>query len=201
MTQAMDTAEELPTVQWVLANSETKGGARAVLLAVAFCVDTGRDALSLSELTHKARLHPDTTKRIVRELHEGGHITRRIDGGPFGTNRYGVVTDHAEITRWRVKWERPIFYVSTARPRRHSLTAIMGDPQARGCAYCGNRAQAWDHVMPHSRGGKDEPSNLAPACASCNSSKGALTPEEWWQVQTGSSDGFPAAWPRTQVPA
>jgi hypothetical protein len=39
------------------------------------------------------------------------------------------------------------------------------------CLYCGHRAQEVDHIRPRSDGGGDEPSNLAPACKSCNSSK------------------------------
>ena len=49
-----------------------------------------------------------------------------------------------------------------------------------GCWYCGaSEAPTLDHVMPRSRGGADDPENLVPACKSCNSSKGAKTPEEW----------------------
>ena len=53
------------------------------------------------------------------------------------------------------------------------------------CVYCGFKPSAedepltLDHVMPRSRGGSDEVENLVPACRSCNSSKGARTPEEW----------------------
>ena len=44
----------------------------------------------------------------------------------------------------------------------------------RPCFYCGETpAGTIDHVIPTSRGGKDEPFNLVAACTSCNSSKGA----------------------------
>lgn len=36
-----------------------------------------------------------------------------------------------------------------------------------------------DHLIPISRGGNDERSNLAPACGPCNRSKRDLTPEEF----------------------
>lgn len=39
------------------------------------------------------------------------------------------------------------------------------------CAYCGNPADSWDHVVPISEGGRTEPSNVVPACISCNSKK------------------------------
>lgn len=39
------------------------------------------------------------------------------------------------------------------------------------CLYCGHPAEAVDHIVPRCRDGGDEPSNLAPACRSCNSAK------------------------------
>jgi HNH endonuclease len=48
------------------------------------------------------------------------------------------------------------------------------------CSYCGGiDAQTLDHITARVRGGGDDPSNLAPACWSCNSSKNALSPAEW----------------------
>lgn len=49
------------------------------------------------------------------------------------------------------------------------------------CQYCGARDKPLtiDHVIPESRGGTDDDSNLVTACKSCNSSKGTKTLEEW----------------------
>ncbi len=47
------------------------------------------------------------------------------------------------------------------------------------CAYCGNPAEAWDHVYPISKKGITTPSNIVPACTSCNSSKGDRNVFEW----------------------
>lgn len=48
------------------------------------------------------------------------------------------------------------------------------------CVYCGLSVDmTLDHVIPRSRGGSDSVDNLVPACRSCNSSKGARTPDEW----------------------
>jgi 5-methylcytosine-specific restriction endonuclease McrA len=49
------------------------------------------------------------------------------------------------------------------------------------CSYCGTTAGPFDvdHVVPRSRGGTNSADNLVVACAPCNRSKGARTPEEW----------------------
>lgn len=47
------------------------------------------------------------------------------------------------------------------------------------CQYCGNRNHLTvDHVMPRSRGGKDEWENVVVACHQCNVFKGNRTPKE-----------------------
>lgn len=49
------------------------------------------------------------------------------------------------------------------------------------CAYCGASGVPMhlDHVVPRSRGGPDDPTNLVTACAPCNLSKNDLLPSEW----------------------
>jgi 5-methylcytosine-specific restriction endonuclease McrA len=47
------------------------------------------------------------------------------------------------------------------------------------CAYCGSPATTWDHIVPVSKGGSTTPSNVVPACASCNSSKNDRDVAEW----------------------
>lgn len=47
------------------------------------------------------------------------------------------------------------------------------------CWMCGKPYSALDHVKPLSKGGKDCPANLRPACKPCNSRKGA----KWFGVR------------------
>jgi 5-methylcytosine-specific restriction endonuclease McrA len=52
------------------------------------------------------------------------------------------------------------------------------------CAYCGSSGKMEaDHVLALSRGGLDEPSNIIPACRSCNGSKHAQPVESWYRRQ------------------
>lgn len=46
------------------------------------------------------------------------------------------------------------------------------------CAYCGDHADTWDHVMPVSRGGLNTWDNTVAACRGCNGVKANRTPEE-----------------------
>lgn len=49
--------------------------------------------------------------------------------------------------------------------------ALRRDP----CAYCGDRSAHLDHVVPRAKGGTNDWTNLAPACASCNQLKGSAS--------------------------
>lgn len=56
------------------------------------------------------------------------------------------------------------------------------------CAYCGGTPRKGqrltrDHLEPISKGGRTIQSNIVPACASCNSSKGADDFKEWFMKQ------------------
>jgi 5-methylcytosine-specific restriction endonuclease McrA len=46
------------------------------------------------------------------------------------------------------------------------------------CQYCGGHADSIDHVMPRSRGGRNEWENVAAACRPCNLHKRDRTPDE-----------------------
>lgn len=53
------------------------------------------------------------------------------------------------------------------------------------CAYCdANGATTVDHVVPLIHGGLDEPSNVVPACRSCNCKKNASPMEKWYRRQS-----------------
>lgn len=60
--------------------------------------------------------------------------------------------------RYSPGWER----IARAYLKRH-----------RGCVRCPSRATTVDHVIPRSRGGTDDESNLQALCATCNGRKAA----------------------------
>lgn len=61
--------------------------------------------------------------------------------------------------------------------RRHRRRVLARDGGA--CRYCGATEDlTLDHVIPKSRRGAHDPANLVTACRSCNSKKGARTPDE-----------------------
>lgn len=55
----------------------------------------------------------------------------------------------------------------------------MWNAHGRQCVYCHQymtfKSMTVDHIKPKSKGGKDNPANLLPACKSCNSMKGTKT--------------------------
>lgn len=59
------------------------------------------------------------------------------------------------------------------------------------CRYCGKKAPRGqvDHIVPLSKGGTDDPVNLAWSCGQCNGSKGNKMLQEWKPTTgTQSSD-------------
>jgi len=76
------------------------------------------------------------------------------------------------------------------RARKHSakgthtasdIRAIYAHQNGR-CYYCGQKVGEdyhVDHVVPLSRGGTNDPSNLVIACTHCNLSKNDKLPHEW----------------------
>jgi 5-methylcytosine-specific restriction endonuclease McrA len=53
------------------------------------------------------------------------------------------------------------------------------------CAYCSGPADTVDHVLPRSRGGRHEWTNVVAACSRCNHRKAdRLLSEIGWQLQT-----------------
>lgn len=70
-----------------------------------------------------------------------------------------------------------------ARKRARSIGQItmreINRMLTRPCAYCGNKSEHIDHVLPLSRGGTHSIGNLIQACQPCNSRKSNKFVIEW----------------------
>ena len=92
-------------------------------------------------------------------------------------------SEHGRATR-RAWYKTPL---GVETNRRNALTHMYGreavawwtslvDPV---CSYCDDPATTIDHVIPVSKGGTHDLSNLVPACRPCNASKGDKDVDSW----------------------
>ena len=58
---------------------------------------------------------------------------------------------------------------SSAEYKKNRLLTLEGSNYT--CHYCNNPATTADHILPVSKGGGHELSNLLPACVRCNSGR------------------------------
>lgn len=95
-----------------------------------------------------------------------------------------IQTPHSTFPRPSVI--RLIRYVNVPRKKTIPLTtrAVLARDRYT-CAYCGDRADTMDHVIPRSR--PDGPHtwlNVVAACKACNNKKDNRTPEEMgWELR------------------
>jgi len=69
----------------------------------------------------------------------------------------------------------PISRIRNSKPSRKSIHSRDGNK----CVYCNSKENlTLDHIIPSSRGGGNEWTNLVSCCISCNTKKGNKTPEE-----------------------
>jgi 5-methylcytosine-specific restriction endonuclease McrA len=97
----------------------------------------------------------------------------------------------ADQRTWRAQKGRAAQQYHERRARK--LAALVNGPLPPGtyaqvlasgpCVYCGRPATSVDHVVALARGGHEVETNLVPACASCNGSKGAKLLTEWDPVR------------------
>ena len=137
---------------------------------------THREAIKANRAIHQEEaralsrawrlVHPETIK-ATRKAYYANHREQIL-----ARNR-AWRTAHPEIHTaqdWKRRAQKlRAVYLATAEHAKAIKAAYKGR-----CAYCGKKPQdlTIDHVIPLSKGGDHTPSNLAPACWSCNMSKG-----------------------------
>jgi 5-methylcytosine-specific restriction endonuclease McrA len=102
----------------------------------------------------------------------------------YFARKRGYYRDKAE----RYRQENPGRLREYNHKRRAQIVASRGEATAatirvlltEPCVYCDSMENIEiDHIVPLARGGTHTPENLAPACRSCNRSKGAKLLSEW----------------------
>jgi hypothetical protein len=129
---------------------------------IVFNLDYGRWAIFSPEYGHTKQtarpfipatiqhLSAEDTKQIIERLIANGRLSERFRG-------------RMPMREWV------------------ALRNLIFERDDNTCQYCGKRGGVLhcDHVIPLSRGGTNDPDNLATACDVCNLSKHARTVEEW----------------------
>lgn len=133
---------------------------------------------------HREWYQRNIEKERARSLAVMRHLRKtRPELGKAVRDRYRA--RHPELIRQRQRenTHRRRALMADASPETAAcMTQLLKQP----CVYCGAVENITiDHVIPLSRGGKHEPANLAPACVTCNCSKGAKLPEEWLRQSLG----------------
>jgi len=117
-----------------------------------------------------------------------------LEGRRERTRRYYAANTNARkagISAWQRKNPRKVAVYCAARRARLRTAAgsftsddirLLFEQQDGCCFYCDGllgRGFHVDHKVPLSRGGSNWPSNLALACASCNTQKHTMTSEQY----------------------
>ena len=105
----------------------------------------------------------------VHELYQGG-LWALTDTGYRIADLLGCELVDGTLEQARDEWNR----------MRATLMPVILRRDNHTCQYCGAQDDLTiDHITPLARGGTNVLDNLQAACRSCNSAKGARTPEEW----------------------
>lgn len=114
-------------------------------------------------------LHRVSVSHAVRMLVREVAVVHEAMGerliGPWPVPRVVRLVRYV-VTRWRF-----------GRPPPWRRNAVLRRDGGR-CVYCGRPGRTIDHVLPVSRGGRDEWLNTVASCGPCNQRKADRTPAE-----------------------
>jgi 5-methylcytosine-specific restriction endonuclease McrA len=141
----------------------------------------------------KVRRPPDPVR--MKELRQKYYRTKMAKDGDRIRAMARLRRTPEKVKRWDAtsKAKYPFRYRilhSNKRAQKHGVPGTLREShfdsmwtaQGGRCFYCGEPLATGyhtDHKTPMSRGGANEPGNVCLACASCNSSKGRLTADEF----------------------
>jgi len=113
---------------------------------------------------------PPTAVKTIRDLIFWQYSKIISESAGFGKKQFGFVMDRfKKMQAGQIEWSGSIEEYVRERDMPNQ------------CIYCGStEGLSYDHLIPLSKGGPDNPDNVALACRSCNSSKGGKGLYEWF---------------------
>ena len=160
---------------------ETSQHSGSHLLAMMYIADnadplSGKAFVRTERIALMARVRNEDVDSLLGDLVARGEIIAEPrssimlgDGYEVTLINYRTLDKAGAINR--IRSERP--------PINSVLKQEVFERDGYRCRYCGSGANlSIDHMVPFSKGGTDSPLNLVARCRSCNSRKGARTPEE-----------------------
>jgi 5-methylcytosine-specific restriction endonuclease McrA len=146
----------------------------------------------ISKAREAARYAADPERHRARRIAYHAANREKENAAGVAYRRAHPELSNASSRRWEAKHpELKAQYQATRYARRHGNGGSHTLAEWRTtcalfnncCAYCGKaKPLSRDHDIPLSRGGRDDITNIIPACRSCNSSKRTRTMTEFLAV-------------------
>lgn len=154
------------------------------------------------KLRERQRLWRETNLERSREIKRNSYARNRdeINAKQREENRTEARKEFMREYLRKHRADNPELYRAYVHTRRARASGGKYTPEewdaklaefSGSCAYCGSEELITrDHVIPLSRGGTNDISNIVPACRPCNFRKSRMTGEEWLQRMAQESHGL-----------
>lgn len=142
--------------------------AHKVYLCVSL-VDKG-DGLNATDLLMSTYLES------YQEMKEA--LNALVDANLISSRR--VEDAYGPTTRWFANTDKNLISERISGSTWAKLRALVFERDSMACVYCGNCEELeCDHLVPISKGGTNEMSNLVTACRACNNAKRDSLLKDW----------------------
>lgn len=117
----------------------------------------------------------------IDELTAKGYAEEHNVRVPIAATASGIVATGTRVGLRLLGFTRPARIDRLSPTEWESLREQVFERDDHTCQYCGAKGGVLecDHVVPISKGGTNEPGNLATACSTCNRQKRAKLIAEW----------------------